>query len=75
MKEDQIFERVEHPLKRILINNFLGGISWGLGVTVGLAVVLTIFGFIFRQINLIPIVGEFLTDIVSYVMQNNPHLR
>lgn len=75
MKEDQPFDRVHYPIKKILIHNFLGGISWGLGITVGLAIVFTIFGFLFSQVNLIPIVGEFLTDIVSYVMKNNPQLR
>lgn len=75
MKEEQPFDKVHYSLQEILLHNFLGGIAWGLGVTVGLALVFTIFGFLFSQINLIPIVGEFLTDIVSYVMKNNPQLR
>lgn len=70
----QKYEHVKRNLKDIAINNFVGGIVWGLGATIGVSVVLAILGFIFGQINLIPVVGDFVSKINEYVLQNNPQL-
>ena len=59
--------------KNFLIN-FSGGVAWGLGATVGLAIVLAFFGFILGKINLVPIVGTFVADVIKFVLQNNPQL-
>lgn len=64
----------ENKLKKIFLNNFLGGIAWGLGATVGLAVVLAVLTFILGKINLVPIVGTFVADVIKFVLQNNPQL-
>lgn len=61
------------PKKQILWNNFLGGITWGIGATVGVAVLLTILGFIASKANLIPFIGNFVSDLLNYVLQHNPH--
>jgi hypothetical protein len=63
-------ERIYRPLKKMLWQNFLGGIAWGLGVTVGLSIVLAILGFIISKINLIPFIGDFVTRIVEFVEKN-----
>lgn len=67
-------EHVHHKVRQIFINNFIGGIAWGLGATVGLSLVIAIFGLILGKINLIPVVGEFVSQITSFVLKNNPHL-
>jgi hypothetical protein len=70
-------ERHEHLHKsriEIFFNNFLGGIAWGLGATVGVSIFFAIFAFILNKINLIPVIGGFVSDIARYVLQNNPHL-
>lgn len=72
IQEEQPFERSTYPIRKILLYNFLGGIAWGLGLTVGLGILFAIFGFILSQINLIPIVGTFINDVVEYVLQSNP---
>ncbi|RJQ25386.1 hypothetical protein C4577_05780 [Candidatus Parcubacteria bacterium] len=68
------YEKVKTSLKQMLINNFLGGIAWGLGVTIGLSIVLSILGIILKNVNLIPVVGQFVSQIVDFVLQNNPNL-
>lgn len=68
------FEQVKLNRKELFLNNFLGGIAWGLGATVGLSIFLAIITFILSKINLIPIVGNFISGIVTYIAANNPQL-
>jgi len=62
------------PLKGILLHNFLGGVAWGLGVTVGATVILALGGFLLSKINYIPLVGNFVISINEFVAENNPNL-
>lgn len=70
-KSEKIYEK---KLYTILWHNFLAGIAWGLGITVGATILLAIGGFILSKINLIPIIGTFVAQIVEFVQQNNPNL-
>ncbi len=70
----QPFEKVERSKKQIMLNNFLGGIAWGLGATIGVAVVFTLLGFVLARINWIPFIGDFVTKISAYVSQKSLHL-
>jgi hypothetical protein len=67
-------EEIHKSRKHIFFNNFLGGIAWGLGATVGVSIFLAIVAFILSKINLIPYVGEFVSNIASYVLKDNPNL-
>lgn len=63
--------------RRIFLNNFIGGIAWGLGATIGFSVIVGIVTYILRQINLMPFIGTFATDITAFVLKNlqsSPHL-
>jgi hypothetical protein len=68
-------EAVHKNKRELFVNNFIGGIAWGLGATVGLALVLTALGIVVKQINLVPFVGSFVADVVNFVLSNNPELR
>lgn len=70
----QPHERVHGKIKQIVINNFIGGIFWGLGATIGASIVLAFSGIILSKVNLIPIVGDFVLQITNFVNQNNPTL-
>jgi len=70
----QPYEKTHGKVKQIVISNFIGGISWGLGATVGASIVLALFGIILSKVNLIPIVGDFVLQITNFVNQNNPTL-
>lgn len=68
----QKYEEVgRKKLKRIIVDNFIGGISWGLGATIGLALVLTVFGFLMKNINVVPVIGEFVSQVAQYVEDRN----
>lgn len=70
----QPYEKVERSKKHIIINNFIGGISWGLGVTIGVGILLTILGFFLSKVNLVPFIGQFLSASIDSAFKNNPHL-
>ena len=53
--------------KKMVLNSFLGGIFWGAGSVIGAAIVIILFGFFASRINVIPILGDFVTQVGSYV--------
>lgn len=67
-------EQIHKNRLEIFLNNFLGGIAWGLGATVGVSIFFAIFAFLLSKINLIPFFGNFVSGIITYVLQSNPHL-
>jgi hypothetical protein len=61
--------------RQIMLNNFLGGISWSLGTTIGFTIILMILGYILSQVDVVPLLGEFLSDVMkSSLQQTQPKL-
>lgn len=73
----QPFERFRLKLHEIIINNFIGGAFWALGATLGLAVIIAVLTLIAQNVNfdLIPVVGEFVANIVDFVISKNANLQ
>ena len=70
----QNYEKVVLSKKQIIINNFIGGISWAIGATIGAAIIVTIITFILKEINVIPFIGNFTSQITNYVQTHpKPH--
>ena len=70
-------ERYEQPngsRKRIFVNNFIGGLAWAFGVTIGLSLIVAILTPILKHINLIPSVGNFVANVLQFVVDKNPNL-
>ena len=70
----QPHEQVHRSRKRMLIDNFLGGIAWSLGVFIGSTIVVTIIVFALSKVNLVPIVGTFVANVTQDVADKNPQL-
>lgn len=70
-KSTQPYDTVRSSRREIMINNFLGGISWALGTTVGLTLILAIFGVVLKNISLVPIVGKFILQINDFIAINS----
>lgn len=66
-------EKIYRSKKKIFIDNFVGGIAWGLGGALGLAIILALSGFIINNVNLVPFAGEFVAEVIKYI-QNDPQL-
>ena len=65
------YKRVQKSKKVILTNNFIGGIAWGLGVTVGLSVFLAVLAFIAKRIDFVTIIGNFTSEVINYILANS----
>lgn len=50
---------------KILLDNFLGGLAWGLGSFIGLAILAVISGLVISKIDLIPIIGTWIAQIMN----------
>jgi len=61
--------------KEIFVNNFFGGIAWALGATVGLSLIFTLLGILAKNVNLVPIIGSFVSQVINFVLANNPNLH
>lgn len=64
------YDLVTKSRKTIITNNFLGGLAWGVGVTLGLTILFGIIAFVSSHINFVPIVGEFVSKVLNYVLTN-----
>lgn len=67
-------EQIHKTKREIFFNNFLGGVAWGLGATVGVSIFFAILAFILSKVNLVPFVGNFVTKVAQYILINNPNL-
>lgn len=68
-------EKVNDSLKVILLRNFLGGIAWAVGITIGFSLLIAALQLLGSYINVIPIVGAFISDIIDFVLSYNKNLR
>ena len=55
----------------LISRSFVGGLFVALGATVGFAVLITILVFVLRQLEVLPIVGEFFSNIKEFVQSTN----
>lgn len=62
------YNNVTKNLKQIAINNFIGGITWGLGATVGIALIVIVLGFLAQNVDVVPVVGQFAADVTKFVL-------
>jgi len=67
-------EQVSASHKRIFLNNFIGGIAWAFGATVGLALIIGILSLILKNVNLIPVVGDFVGKVIQFIIEKNPNI-
>jgi hypothetical protein len=73
----QPYERASQNLskRKIIFNNFLGGIFWSLGATVGLAIIFAFLTLLANNIDIVPFVGNFVSDIIDFVVSRNPNIK
>ncbi len=67
-------EKIYRSKKQIFVNNLVGGVAWGLGATVGVSIFIALLGIILNNVNLIPVIGDFVSQISDYVSKSNSNL-
>lgn len=53
--------------KRIIIDNFLGGIAWGLGTVIGATVLVGLIGILIVRTRSVPLVGDVVNVFMSEI--------
>jgi len=53
--------------RKLLWTNFLAGLARGLGLTIGTAIVLAILGWLLSKFISIPIIGDYVKQLIDYV--------
>jgi len=64
------YKKVERPLGKLILYNFLGGIFWSLGVIIGAGLVFSIIAYFIGKIDFIPILGDFLAKVIQSAQNN-----
>ncbi len=64
-------ENIYRSRKKIILDNFLGGISWSIGAWIGTTIIVAILVFLLSKVNLIPLIGDFVRDIMNYIAKTN----
>ncbi|MBL7158934.1 hypothetical protein ISS85_00450 [Candidatus Microgenomates bacterium] len=52
-------------LKKVFVKNFIAGIAWGIGATIGLSLIFAIITSILKGLGGLPIVGTFFADLIE----------
>lgn len=68
------YNNVKRERKKLFINNLVGGIAWGLGATIGLAFLIALLGLLGKYVDFVPFVGNFVSDVISFVLEKNSSL-
>ena len=64
-------DKVYRSRKKIILDNFIGGISWSIGAWIGTTIILAIVAYFLSKFNFIPIIGNFVAQISKYVVVTN----
>ena len=62
---EKYYIEVNASSKQKFINGFLGGLGWGIGITVGTAIFIGILGIIVSKVDFVPIFGQFLAEVIK----------
>jgi len=61
------FIRMHNSLPKLIWFNFMRGLAFGLGSVIGATVLVSVLVYLLREINFIPIIGEWATEILSVI--------
>lgn len=66
-------EKVYRTKKRIIIDNFVGGIAWAIGATLGAAIIITVLSSLLNKLDFVPLVGDFVSSVTEYMEKRTPN--
>lgn len=67
---EKYYIEVNASARHKFLTGLLGGLGWGIGLTVGTAVFFGIIGFIIAKIDFVPIIGQFLSEVIKSAQGN-----
>lgn len=63
------FIRVQNSVPRMLAFQFGRGLAFGLGTVIGASVLVSVVAYFLSQVNFIPIIGEWATEIAEQILR------
>lgn len=72
MEKNRIHEYLDlvNNRKKLIVTNIIVGISRGLGTVIGVSVVAALLIYILQQMISLPLIGDFISEIVKLVQDN-----
>ena len=67
---EKYYIEVAASAKKRFFLGLIGGIGWGIGLTLGTAAIVVLLGFLVSKINFIPILGQFSADVIKEAQTN-----
>lgn len=67
--EEHLSANMTFSKKQIMLNNFLGGLAWGVGSVIGAIIVVVILGYILKTMGIFSDIGAFFNQIVDLNQQ------
>ena len=61
------YTRVHLSPRRLMWNNFLGGIAWGFGVVLGGTIIVALVLFLLSKLDTVPLIGDFIGRIMDEI--------
>ena len=58
--------------KKVLFNSFASGVLAGVGSAIGATIVFGLLIFILGQLNTVPFVGQYISNIIDYLQSTSP---
>ncbi len=62
---------IKASIGKMVFANFLSGMAWGLGTVIGATFVLAFLLFILSQLDTVPLIGDYISDILNYVQNTS----
>ena len=62
--------KINNSIVKIMGVSFLKGVAFGLGSLVGAGIVLSLLLYLLSQVEFIPVIGEWATQIINIVEKN-----
>ena len=63
------------PRRRIVFNNFLGGLAWGFGTVVGATVIIGMLGLFVARTRNVPFLGEITRIVIEEITKGRETLE
>ena len=67
MTEKKGAEKIYREKKELVVNNFLGGIAWGLGSVIGATIIAIMLALLIQFLGGIPFIGRWMAEIKKAV--------
>lgn len=68
--EQEPYTKIYRDKKTILLNNFLGGIAWGVGTVIGATIIVGLIGMFLSRAEEIPFVGDIIENVMQQIQDS-----